>query len=100
MPKENKSNDPELVKRLQQAQALLDECIAEIQGKPSSKSVKTPTHVPRSTSAPAPRDLDFDANERAFVKAHARGLSGPKKFVLLVAYLAKGKIGTDVELKE
>jgi hypothetical protein len=34
------------------------------------------------------------------VKAHVHGLSGPKKFVLLVAHLAKGKVGTEVEAKE
>ena len=34
------------------------------------------------------------------MKVHARGLSGPKKFVLFVAFLAKGKVGVEVELKE
>ena len=44
-------------------------------------------------------NLDFTVNARAFVKAHARGLSGLKKFVLLLSYLAKGKVGEEVELK-
>jgi hypothetical protein len=39
---------------------------------------------------------------RAFIKAHARTLSGPKKFALLVAYLSKNDPGktvlfTDIE---
>jgi hypothetical protein len=46
------------------------------------------------------RDLDFGVNERAFVKTHARQLSEPKKFVLLLAYLAKGQAGKDVQLKD
>lgn len=46
-----------------------------------------------------PPNLDFTVNARAFVKAHARGLSGQKKFVLLLSYLAKGKVGEEVELK-
>jgi hypothetical protein len=44
--------------------------------------------------------LDFSLNERAFIKKHAKGLSGPKKFVLLVAYLAKGQASKAVTIKE
>jgi hypothetical protein len=44
--------------------------------------------------------LDFSKNERAFIKTYARKLSGVKKFVLLLAYLAQGKVGKEVELKE
>jgi hypothetical protein len=51
---------------------------------------------PASTSV----KLDFTKSERAFVKVHARGLSGPKKFVLLLAHLAKGGIGKEVSLNE
>jgi hypothetical protein len=42
--------------------------------------------------------LDFTKNERAFLKTHAQNLSGPKKFVLILAYLTKGNIGTEVPL--
>ncbi len=42
----------------------------------------------RSALTPVP--LNFDMNERAFAKKHATGLSGPKKFALLIAYLARG----------
>jgi len=101
MSTENRpSSHKDLLTKLHQAQTLMDECIAEIQGQPPRKSGATPAHARRHKSVPAPRDLDFEANERAFVKAHARGLSGPKKFVLLVALLAKGKAGTEVNVKE
>ncbi|MGZ4867857.1 MAG: hypothetical protein ACXV7C_11575 [Candidatus Angelobacter sp.] len=101
MSKGNKpTSHTDLLTKLHQARALVDECIAEIKGQPRHKSVRILVHSPRQKSAATPRDLDFEANERAFVKAHARGLSGPKKFALLVAYLAKGKVGTEVELKE
>lgn len=99
MSKENRNNSS-LAKKLQHARSLVDECIAEIQGQPLHKTARTLAHAPRQKSAPAPRHLDFEAHERAFVKAHARALSGPKKFVLLVAYLAKGKVGTEVDLKD
>ena len=42
--------------------------------------------------------LDFSINIRAFVKRLAADKSGPKKFVLLLAYLAKGEIGKNVVL--
>lgn len=44
--------------------------------------------------------FDFSMQERAFVKRHANGLSGPRKFVLLVAYFSKGKVGQDVLLRD
>jgi hypothetical protein len=43
-------------------------------------------------------EIDFSLNERAFVKRHAADKSGPKKFVLLVAYLARGELNKDIEL--
>jgi hypothetical protein len=55
---------------------------------------------PKRDPASEEPDLDFDAPERAFVKSHARNLSGPKKFVLLLAYFAKGKTGHGVALKD
>lgn len=42
--------------------------------------------------------LDFSINIRAFVKRFATDKSGPKKFVLLLAYLTKGEIGKNVAL--
>jgi hypothetical protein len=49
---------------------------------------------------PTHRDLDFEVHERVFIKRHARQLSGPEKFVLLLAYLAKGQAGKEVQLKD
>lgn len=42
--------------------------------------------------------LDFSINIRAFVKRFATDKSGPKKFVLLLAYLTKGETGKNVVL--
>jgi hypothetical protein len=101
MSTENKSSTPqELLAKLQQARSLVDECIGEIQGQPRHKSARTLAHASRRKSAPAPRDLDFEAHERAFIKAHARTLSGPKKFVLLLAYMTKGQAGKEIQLKD
>jgi hypothetical protein len=62
------------------------------------RRVKTAAKVP--TPKAAPTKLDFTKSERAFMKAYAKGLSGTRKFVLLVAYLAKGQVGKEVQLKE
>lgn len=34
------------------------------------------------------------------MKAYAKGLSGTRKFALLVAYAAKGQVGKEVELND
>ena len=51
-------------------------------------------------SASNKADLDFEANERNFVRVHGAGLAGRQKFVLLIAYRAKGKLNTGVQLKD
>ena len=43
-------------------------------------------------------ELDFSINIRAFARRFVADKSGPKRFVLLLAYLAKGEVGKDVEL--
>ena len=43
-------------------------------------------------------DIDCSLNERAFVKRYAADKSGPKKFVLLLAYHVKGEIDKNIEL--
>ena len=45
-------------------------------------------------------ELNFDEPIRPFLKAFAKGRSGPAKFTLLVAYLAKGKIGVAIQKSE
>ena len=52
------------------------------------------------TSKAVTATLDFAKSEREFVKAYARDLNGPRKFVLLVAFVSKGQVGKEVELSE
>jgi len=47
-----------------------------------------------------PLKLDFTKPERAFVKTHAKGLSGQGKFVLVLAYVAKGTVGKEIQLAD
>lgn len=60
-----------------------------------AKRAKDNAKTPVKTKNPK---LDFSINIRAFVKRFATDKSGPKKFVLLLAYLTKGEIGKNVVL--
>lgn len=44
--------------------------------------------------------IDFDKPLRPFIKTYGKGLSGPKKFTLLLSWLAKGDHKKQVELNE
>ncbi len=59
--------------------------------KRAEESAKTPAKTKN-------QKLDFLINIRAFVKRFVADKSGPKKFVLLLAYLAKSEIGKNVAL--
>ncbi|MGD0651002.1 MAG: hypothetical protein ABSA97_07665 [Verrucomicrobiia bacterium] len=63
------------------------------------KTRESPSPKPKPVKGSAQK-LDFSKNERHFIKAYARKLSGRKKFVLLLAYLAKGTVGKEVDVKE
>lgn len=52
------------------------------------------------SSASVPASIDFDLHVRPFMKKHARGMSGPKKFTLLLAHMAKGKTTSPIDLTE
>lgn len=71
----------------------------EIDLSPSSPQ-RTPVKAAKQAKKPGLPKLDFDLAERAFVKRCVRGLSGPKKFVLLLAYIAKGDVGKEVVLRD
>lgn len=51
-------------------------------------AISTTHHAKQKSS----ESLDFSMGIRGFVKRHAKGMSGPKKFTLLLAYLAKGDL--------
>lgn len=45
---------------------------------------------------PALSSINFNVNSRAFFKEYGKNLPGPKKFVLVIAHLVKGKTGINV----
>lgn len=85
----------EITRQLKKAQKLIEDSITALSVlEGGARSGKQSKEASVSLSVP----LNFSANERNFIRTHAKGLSGPKKFTLLLAYTAKGKAGVDVEV--
>ncbi len=100
MPTASKaSNVSAVAEKLTQIRQMTDECIKELVTVGKARRA-----APRSSSSVGLRRADgalnYDAHKRAFVRAHCRGLSGGQKFVLLLSYIAKGRSGSDVPLKD
>lgn len=97
MQKENDAGRAELIERLEQAHEWLGGALSLL------KKEKRETPIKNSSASkvkPTKRALDFSTPIRAFVKRHGSGLSGPKKFTLLVAYLTKGETTKEISLAE
>lgn len=90
-----------IIKRIENLEKDLSQAIGRIEKleKPVSAGGGPKKAKQKKVAAPT-ADLDFSLNERAFVKRYAAGKSGPKKFTILLAYLVRGKVDTDVQLSE
>lgn len=93
----SKGNKPaeQILQKLQSARQVIDDCIELLSAAPASASTKPVKVRAQKTARPS---LNFSLNERNFIRTHGKGLSGPKKFVLLLAREAKGKVGVEIEL--
>ena len=74
--------------RLKQAQELISEAMALL-GDAGAKPTPV-SKAPKAAEKKAAGDPDFTTPIRPFVKQHAVGMNGARKFALLVAYLAQG----------
>jgi hypothetical protein len=84
-----------LVATLRQIQALVNEAL---NAAPSDGSRK---RMPRKSAHAKPAtQISFDMSVLAFMNKYARGLSGPKKFTLLVARMVKGSSTSQVPFQE
>src|SRR5947209_11361747 len=82
---------------------IIDEKGVTFEGEVELSRVGSQRHITRKekgTTTAAQTSLDFDTPIRAFTKKNARGLSGAKKFTLLLSRLTKGDLTKKVELKE
>lgn len=89
------SSQKELINKLETIQALAGDCLASLAQRRYAGTPE-PRRAGRSPVSATP--LHFESNARAYVKRHAKGLSGPTKFVLLLAYLTKGDTKKEVSL--
>jgi len=83
----SKNDFSSLITRIERLEAEVFGGRVERAGKNAKNPVKTKN-----------QKLDFSINIRAFVRRFVADKSGPKKFVLLLAYLAKSEIGKNVAL--
>jgi hypothetical protein len=71
----------------------------EVELRPSDTNNSSTKRTAKPLKQERTPEFDFDTPLRAFVKDHTRELTGPKKFVLLTAYLARGDQSAEVELR-
>jgi hypothetical protein len=87
-----------IISALLQIRDLTGGCLADLDD--STKSKRPAKKLPASSHTSKPIDIDFGIPLRPFVKQYAKGLSGPKKFVLLLSRLAKGDVKKEVGIEE
>ena len=95
MRKGNSEAAVEVLRDLEAIKSLANDCISRIRREPKKLFQSGSTE---SRSSMRKTAFDFDDNIRAFVKRHAGGFSGPQKFVLLLAYVSKGKVNVEIPL--
>ena len=90
-----------LIDRVRQIKEIAESCLQELasmKGGGGGKSELARKAKPGAMEEK--RDLDFDKPIRPFIKEYSKGLSGAKKFTLLLAYLSKGELKREVKLVE
>lgn len=86
-----------LVSILHQIKGIVDSALKAASAEESGRGkLTTPSIAVPSNEA----DLSFDSNVLAFMKKYAKGLSGDRKFTLLLAHITKGKTSQKVTLAE
>ena len=87
-----------LIATLQQIKVLADECLASLDTsampKRATKKLGAPSHAPK------PHDVDFGMPVNPFVRKYGNGLSGQKKFTLLLAWFAKGGLKNEIAISQ
>ena len=90
------NNKSILTQKLKQIITLANDCLAGISDK----------HIPEHKQlsgihATEPQQIKYNMSASAFMKKHStKNMNGPKKFVLLLAYLAKGDVNQNIELNK
>jgi hypothetical protein len=82
---------------LQQIKDLADECLREIGEQGNGRAAVKKSMQPKVHRS---QPVDFGKPLRPFMKSYAKDLSGPKKFTLLLSWLAKGDLDKEVSSSE
>lgn len=96
-------NNTELVKKLKEIEVLVNECLDGINSVSSSEKLKPAPKNNRDTGTRSTINIDkidFSIPIRPFVKKYAKNMSGPKKFVLILAHLSSGNLDKKINLEE
>jgi hypothetical protein len=91
-------SDQDLMGKLLQIKQLIDECLLGLKSKPRELSKNRVTR--KSSIRPVTQKIDFNVPLRPFIRKYAKGLSGPKKFTLLVARLVEGDLKKEISLAQ
>ena len=85
-----------VTEQIMQARAILDGLLKHL-----SVDVRTTAKVsPKPRAQNLAMGIDFSTPLRAFIKKYSGGMSGAKKFTLVLAHLAKGNLDKEIKLTE
>jgi len=87
-----------LVASLQQIKLIADECLHAVRERTRPRSPKKKAQLMNDLQKAV--HIDFTKPLRPFMKIYGKDLSGPKKFTLLLGWLAKGELKKEVELSD
>ena len=82
---------PAIVKRIERLEKTVEQLKRVVLG--SSREAKQLTEEETAK-------INFSLNIRTFINRYAADKSRPKRFVLLLAHIAKGEIGRNIEIEE
>jgi hypothetical protein len=95
MRKGSSPTNAAILAKLKSMSALIDETVELLSSTQPAKVASK--RVAKSNN---PGTLDFTVPIRPFIKKHGRGMSGAKKFVLLVAHLTGGDVTKTASLDD
>ncbi len=96
MPSANEGTDSFVAEQVMQARAILDEVLKHL----LADAPRLKRAVSRPLDLKSSKGVDFSTPLRAFIKRYSGGMSGAKKFTLVLAYLAKGDLEKEILLTD
>jgi hypothetical protein len=89
----------QVIAYLREIEKLVADCLTAASESDSAKRKTKPSTQPTSTKRRSTQMLDFESSFRFFMNQHAKGMNGQERFALVLAYITKGKLKTEVKLE-